>query len=107
MENTPQGGKVVPTPSSHNDVYQAPTDEKRVRQESQEDTQAKIARYFTIGFLVIVVLSILIPFVVSLANPGLTGNPLESSKELILVVASVLAGPFGFIIGFYFKQKES
>ena len=90
-------------------VYTAPSEDKYKRVKTAEvetNTQAKIAKYFTIGFLFLVVLSILIPFAASFANPEISGQPLESAKDLIIVIAAVLAGPFGFITGFYFKEKE-
>jgi hypothetical protein len=32
-------------------------------------------------------------------------NPMETAKDLITTTASILSGPFGFIVGFYFKQN--
>lgn len=72
---------------------------------SQEGTRARIALNFTNIFLLLVALSILAPFIVYLFLPQNFSQPLESAKELVTILASVLAGPFGFIVGFYFKQN--
>ena len=72
---------------------------------SQEGTRAKIAMNFTHWFLFLVALVIVGPFIVNLYNPKAILDPLASSKELVTVLGSVLAGPFGFIVGFYFKQS--
>lgn len=74
---------------------------------SQESTRAQIAVLFTQFFLFIIALAFLGPFVVSLLNPELVPNPLDVSKNMVTEIASVLAGPFGFIVGFYFKQGNS
>lgn len=74
---------------------------------SQESTRAKIALYFTYFFSVAMMLAFIGPFLVALLNPGLVMSPLEVSKSLVTEIASVLAGPVGFIVGFYFKQTTS
>ena len=72
---------------------------------SQEGTRARIAWTFTVIFLTLIVIAVLGPFgLYFLQAPGMQ-NPVEVSKELITIVSSVLAGPFGFIVGFYFKQS--
>lgn len=72
----------------------------------QEQTRSKIAVLFTKMFLALVGITILLPFVVNLIVPESFIDPLSDAKELVTVLASVLAGPFGFIVGFYFKQAE-
>lgn len=73
--------------------------------QSQEETRSKIALGFTNFFLMLVGVAMLMPFVVSFIFPGTFADPLMSAKELVTLLASVLAGPFGFIVGFYFKQS--
>lgn len=72
---------------------------------SQEGTRAKIAMRFTTWFLLLVALVLIGPFLANIYNPQAFPNPLSSSKELVTVLSSILAGPFGFIVGFYFKQS--
>ncbi len=74
---------------------------------AQEETRAKIALYFTKFFLIIITISVSIPFVANFIIPNTFTDPLNSSKELVTLLASVLAGPFGFIVGFYFKQGNN
>lgn len=74
---------------------------------AQEETRAKIALHFTNFFLTLVAASLVIPFILNLLVPVKFDSPIENAKELITVLSSVLAGPFGFIVGFYFKQNDS
>ncbi|MGD9129006.1 MAG: hypothetical protein PVJ09_00745 [Candidatus Woesebacteria bacterium] len=73
---------------------------------SQESTRAKIAKTFTFFFLFMVFLSLVGPFILDILNPGTFTDPLESAKTITTTVAGVLGGPFGFIVGFYFKQTN-
>lgn len=73
---------------------------------AQEGTRAKIALFFTQMFLILVVASLLAPFIFYMIAPETVPQPLASAKELVTIMASVLAGPFGFIVGFYFKQNQ-
>ena len=73
---------------------------------SQEATRSKIAWTFTQIFLLLVVIALVLPTVINIGFPGTFGSPLETTKELVTLIASVLAGPFGFIVGFYFKERE-
>jgi hypothetical protein len=74
---------------------------------SQEGTRAKIALYFTYFFLSAIALALVMPFVAALVMPpGTVPDPIETSKNMVALVSSVLAGPFGFIVGFYFKQSS-
>ena len=92
------------------DIRQVSLDTAPVNSEvavSQEGTRAQIAWTFTLFFLFLITLSVLGPFaLLFLGAPG-SQNPVEMSKELLTLVSSVLAGPFGFIVGFYFKQNIS
>lgn len=72
--------------------------------QSQEQTRAKIALWFTYVFLFLVSLSVLLPFALHMTRNDLFPQPIEAVKELTTTIASILAGPFGFIVGFYFKK---
>lgn len=74
---------------------------------SQEETRAKIALYFTFIFLFLISVALFLPFVANAMSPGAFVDPIESAKNLVTILASVLAGPFGFIVGFYFKQENN
>lgn len=74
---------------------------------SQEQTRARIAWVFTQIFLLLVVMTLVLPTVVAIGFPHIFSDPIETSKTLLTTMASVLAGPFGFIVGFYFKKGES
>jgi len=69
-------------------------------------TRAKIAWTFTIVFLFLVIVSLILPIATGLVGANLFDDPIEASKVLVTTIASVLAGPFGFIVGFYFKQNS-
>lgn len=73
---------------------------------SQEATRAKIAWTFTQLFLLIVICALILPTVLKIGFPQVINDPVETTKTLVTLVASVLAGPFGFIVGFYFKQDR-
>lgn len=74
---------------------------------SQEQTRANIAKIFTYVFLLLVAIAMTGPLIGNVIRPGTFSDPIDSAKTLLTVLASVLAGPFGFIVGFYFKQVES
>ena len=84
-----------------------PTDlETSTISRSQEQTRARIAWVFTQIFLLVVVITLVLPTVVNIGFPRTFADPVETSKTLLTTMASVLAGPFGFIVGFYFKKGE-
>lgn len=72
---------------------------------SQESTRAKIAWTFTIFFLVMVFFGLTGPFIIDLVQPNTFPDTIEASKSITANITSILAGPFGFIVGFYFKQN--
>jgi uncharacterized membrane protein len=74
---------------------------------SQENTRAQIAKIYTIVFLTIIFLTITIPFLVAGISPNCINDPLATAKELVTMIASILGGSFGFIVGFYFKNDEN
>jgi len=76
-----------------------------VLSKAQEDTRAKIAVTFTQSFLVIIGICLFLPFMLKSVSSSAFPNPMETAKDLITTTASILSGPFGFIVGFYFKQN--
>ncbi len=74
---------------------------------AQEDTRGRIAIIFTIAFLIIIIFCIFIPFISHWINPQTFPDPVESAKNLMTAAASVLSAPFGFIVGFYYKQNAT
>ncbi len=75
--------------------------------QSQEGTRAKIAWTFTLLFLSLITISVIGPFALYFLQPPNFQNPVEITKQLLTLISSVLAGPFGFIVGFYFKQGQT
>lgn len=73
---------------------------------SQEETRARIAWLFTTVFLSMIGAAFALPAVTNIIAPRTFVNPLETTKELVTLLASILAGPFGFIVGFYFKKVD-
>jgi len=74
---------------------------------SQESTRANIAKAFSFFFMTMVFLALVGPFIVNAVAPETFANPIEDAKNLATTVASILGGPFGFIVGYYFKQNDS
>lgn len=66
------------------------------RAEKREDTRSKIALYYVMGYLLLILLALAI-FTWRL----LTVNDL---RDMLLALSGVLSGPLGFIIGYYFKS---
>ncbi len=75
--------------------------------ESQESTRSTIAWTFTIFYLTLIFLALITPFIINLAAPQTFANPIKDSQTLATGIASLLSGPFGFIVGFYFKQNDN
>lgn len=68
------------------------------RANKREDIRSKIALFYVLGFLIIVVLVLLIS--------AYKDFDLPAFKDLLLAVSAVLSGPLGFIIGYYFKSHK-
>ncbi len=77
-----------------------------VLSKAQEDTRAKIALTFTHSFLIIIAVCLFLPFILKAVSESIFPSPMDAAKDLITTTASVLSGPFGFIVGFYFKQTN-
>lgn len=61
------------------------------------------------GFLamVFVILFFCVIFVTFLIGYHTDNFKIDDYKDLLTTVSSILSGPLGFIIGFYFKEKQS
>lgn len=68
------------------------------RAEKREDTRSKIAFYYVLGFLFV----ILVCFVVA----GIEKLNINDMRDLLVTVSGILSGPLGFIIGYYFKSHS-
>ncbi|MDE2016029.1 MAG: hypothetical protein KGI72_05900 [Patescibacteria group bacterium] len=68
------------------------------RAEKREDTRSKIALYYVIGYLFLVLSTLFLFWVRSLAVNDL--------RDLLLALSGILSGPLGFIIGYYFKSES-
>jgi len=68
------------------------------RAEKREDTRSKIALYYVVGFLFLILGALLLFWVRQLAVNDL--------RDLLLALSGILSGPLGFIIGYYFKSHS-
>lgn len=68
------------------------------RAEKREDTRSKIALYYVIGFLFLV----LVCFIVSIWEHF----DVNDMRDLLVSISGILSGPLGFIIGYYFKSHS-
>lgn len=68
------------------------------QKKTPDDTRHELAKYYVIGFLLIIILVLILSFV--------KGFNTQSVKDLLLTTSGILSGPLGFIIGYYFKSKE-
>lgn len=71
------------------------------------EARRQIANKFVDGFFILLLLSFIVSLVYNVFMYILTGNaslfiPL---KDIVLLTSSILGGPLGFIVGFYFKDK--
>ena len=65
----------------------------------REDNRGRLAFAFVIGFFVILLVGIII------ASLG-DGDKAENISKTMLAISGVLAGPLGFVIGYYFRSSE-
>lgn len=68
------------------------------RAEKRETTRSKIALYYVIGFLFLMLCILIFAFMKSLN--------VDNMRDLLLAYSGVLSGPLGFIIGYYFKSHS-
>ena len=66
----------------------------------REDVRGILSLVFLVGFFLVLIIGMLI----ALTNSQ--GDPATNVKEVILTISGILAGPLGFVIGFYFRSKE-
>lgn len=69
---------------------------KDARLGKRESVRSKIALRFIYAFFIFLLIAVLV---------GLYENfTFDQHKELLVTISSILSGPLGFIIGFYFKD---
>lgn len=81
------------------DKYVPPGQRAFKLSEHREHTRSKIALYYVLGYLSIIV--------VVLGISAYKGFSIDDYKDMLLAVSGVLSGPLGFIIGYYFKAQGS
>lgn len=75
-------------------VKKSSVDEKRER------NRGTLAMVFVILFFCVIFVTFIIGYTTEEFN-------IQDYKDLLTTVSSILSGPLGFIIGFYFKEKYS
>ncbi len=79
------------------DQYIPPAQRAFKLSEHREHTRSKIALYYVLGYLFIIIMVIWL---------GLwTKFTVTDYKDMLLAISGILSGPLGFIIGFYFKVQ--
>ncbi|HLD04024.1 MAG TPA: hypothetical protein VJC17_04590, partial [Candidatus Dojkabacteria bacterium] len=68
--------------------------------QKREDVRGALSLVFLIGFFAVLIIGILSALTIS------QGDPANNIKEIILTISGILAGPLGFVIGFYFRSRE-
>ncbi len=66
--------------------------------EKREQSRGTLAMVFVILFFCVIFISFLIGYFTE-------DFGIQEYKDLLTTVSSILSGPLGFIIGFYFKEK--
>ena len=87
------------TTISELDKYIPPAQRAFKLSEHREHTRSKIALYYVLGYLGVIV------FVISIA--AVKGFSVADYKDMLLAISGVLSGPLGFIIGYYFKAQNT
>ncbi|WP_343486920.1 hypothetical protein [Allomuricauda sp. d1] len=72
--------------------------EKSTVDEKREKNRGALAFVFVILFFCVIFVTMIIGYTTE-------GFAVEDYKDLLTTVSSILSGPLGFIIGFYFKEK--
>ncbi|WP_350290363.1 hypothetical protein [uncultured Croceitalea sp.] len=72
---------------------------KQSADEKREKNRGVLAMVFVILFFCV----IFVTFIIGYATDGFETN---DYKDLLTTVSSILSGPLGFIIGFYFKERQ-
>lgn len=73
-------------------------------QKHKDETRSKIALTFTrtyFGLIALVIVGIPIYNILA-TSPDMALN----LKDTLLVLSSIIGGPFGFVVGYYFKGSE-
>lgn len=72
-------------------------------QRHKDETRAMIAKTFTCGFFIIVAIILVGIPIYNLYAPS---QNVMDVKDMLIAVSSVIGGPFGFVVGYYFKGSE-
>jgi len=67
--------------------------------EKREKNRGVLAMVFVVLFFCV----IFVTFIIGYSTDGFETN---DYKDLLTTVSSILSGPLGFIIGFYFKERQ-
>lgn len=74
--------------------------EKSAVDEKRERNRGTLAMVFIILFFCVIFVTFLIGYTTESFD-------IQHYKDLLTTVSSILSGPLGFIIGFYFKERSS
>ncbi len=72
---------------------------KQSADEKREKNRGVLAMVFVVLFFCVI-------FVTFLIGYSTDGFQTDDYKDLLTTVSSILSGPLGFIIGFYFKERQ-
>ena len=72
---------------------------KQGADEKREKNRGVLAMVFVVLFFCV----IFVTFIIGYSTDGFETN---DYKDLLTTVSSILSGPLGFIIGFYFKERQ-
>lgn len=70
----------------------------------EDETRSKIACIFTRAFFWIIALALILIPLYNWIIPS--GTEALNLKDTLLVLSSIMGGPFGFVVGYYFKGSE-
>jgi hypothetical protein len=72
--------------------------------EHKDKTRSRIASIFTWGFFILVSITLIgIPILTTFTG---CNQPDFTIKDTMLVISGVVGGPFGFVLGHYFKSDS-
>lgn len=69
----------------------------------KDQTRSTIAKIFTWAYFVLIGVALI---GVPIYDLFVEGEKILSLKDTLLVISSVIGGPFGFVVGYYFKGTE-
>jgi hypothetical protein len=75
-------------------------------QRHKDETRAMIAKTFTCGFFIIIAIIIIGVPTYNISIQATQPDQMLNVKDMLITVSSVIGGPFGFVVGYYFKGSE-